>query len=261
MLTWPDIDPVAVRLGPVEIHWYGLMYLIGFAIAWTLMRYRIRRPGAAFTARDVDDLLFFGVLGVILGGRIGYVLFYNLDVFLSDPLLLLKVWQGGMSFHGGLLGVLLAGFVWGRRRGKTFFEVMDFVAPFVPPGLGAGRIGNFINGELWGRPGDAPWAMVFPFIDSQPRHPSQLYEALLEGLVLFVVLWFFSAQPRARGRVSGMFLVVYGMGRFTVEFFREPDRHIGYLAFDWFTMGQLLTLPMIAFGLWLLLRPMEGRDA
>jgi phosphatidylglycerol:prolipoprotein diacylglycerol transferase len=252
MLTYPDIDPVAVSLGPVAIHWYGLMYLIGFVGGWWLGVVRARRPESGWQTSEIGDLLFYVALGVILGGRVGYILFYNFALFLDDPLMLLRVWQGGMSFHGGLLGVLLAMWLYGRKTGRSFFQVTDFMAPFVPIGLGAGRIGNFINGELWGAPTDLPWGMVFPFVDDQPRHPSMLYEALLEGLVLFVVLWLYSSKPRPTRAVSGMFLLGYGVFRFGVEFVREPDAHIGYLAMQWLTMGHLLSAPMIVFGVLLL---------
>ena len=252
MLTYPDIDPVAVSLGPVAIHWYGLMYLIGFVGGWWLGVVSARRPESGWQTSEIGDLLFYVALGVILGGRVGYILFYNFGLFLDDPLMLLRVWQGGMSFHGGLLGVLLAMWLYGRKTGRSFFQVTDFMAPFVPIGLGAGRIGNFINGELWGAPTDLPWGMVFPFVDDQPRHPSMLYEALLEGLVLFVVLWLYSSKPRPTRAVSGMFLLGYGVFRFGVEFVREPDAHIGYLAMQWLTMGHLLSAPMIVFGVLLL---------
>ena len=252
MLTYPDIDPVAVSLGPVAIHWYGLMYLIGFVGGWWLGVVRARRPESGWQTTEIGDLLFYVALGVILGGRVGYILFYNFGLFLDDPLMLLRVWQGGMSFHGGLLGVLLAMWLYGRKTGRSFFQVTDFMAPFVPIGLGAGRIGNFINGELWGAPTNLPWGMVFPFVDHQPRHPSMLYEALLEGLVLFVVLWLYSSKPRPTRAVSGMFLLCYGVFRFGVEFVREPDAHIGYLAMQWLTMGHLLSAPMIVFGVLLL---------
>jgi phosphatidylglycerol:prolipoprotein diacylglycerol transferase len=252
MLQYPAIDPVALAIGPIQIHWYGLMYLIGFAGGWWLGRIRAARPGSGWTPKDVDDLLFYIALGVILGGRLGYTIFYNLPVFLQNPLSLFAIWQGGMSFHGGMLGVFVAMWLFGRRTGRSFFQVTDFIAPLVPIGLGAGRIGNFINGELWGRPTDLPWGMVFPYVDSQPRHPSMLYEALLEGLVLFVILWLYSSKPRPFRAVSGMFMLCYGMFRFGVEFVRVPDAHIGFVAFDWVTMGHLLSAPMILFGLFLL---------
>ncbi len=249
MLTFPEIDPIIVQIGPLAVRWYGLMYLVGFAGAWWLMRRRATRPDIGLTAQDVGDLVFYAALGVILGGRLGYVLFYGWERLLADPLFVFRIDQGGMSFHGGLLGVLGAfgWFAW--RRGRHFFDVADFVAPMVPIGLGAGRLGNFINGELWGRVTDVPWGFVFPGAGALPRHPSQLYEAALEGLALFVLLWWFSARPRPRYAVSGLFLVGYGAARFAVEFVRQPDEHLGFLAFDWLTMGQLLTLPMILGGL------------
>jgi phosphatidylglycerol:prolipoprotein diacylglycerol transferase len=248
MLVYPDISPVAISLGPFEVHWYGLMYLIGFLGFWWLGRLRTRRPGTRWQAVEIGDVLFYGALGVVLGGRIGYTLVYNVPGFIADPLVLFRIWQGGMSFHGGLVGVLIAMWLYGRRTGRTFFQVTDFIAPMVPVGLGAGRMGNFINGELWGRPTDLPWGMVFPFVDAQPRHPSMLYEALLEGVVLFVILWVYSNRPRPTMAVSGLFLLCYGVFRFLVEFVRQPDAQIGYLAFGWLTMGHVLSLPMIILG-------------
>ena len=260
MLTYPDINPVAISLGPLAIHWYGLMYLIGFVGVWVLGRVRARRPESGWTADEIPDMLFYGALGVILGGRIGYMLFYHFDLLLSDPLSLLRIWQGGMSFHGGMLGVFIAMWLYGRKTGRGFFQVTDFMAPFVPIGLGAGRIGNFINGELWGRPTDLPWGMVFPFVDNQPRHPSMLYEAFFEGLVLFIILWWYSSRPRPTRAVSGMFMLFYGVFRFAVEFVRQPDAHIGYIAFGWLTEGQLLSAPMIVFGVYLLVAAYRAGD-
>jgi len=277
MIQLHQIDPIAVGLGPLQVHWYGLMYLLAFGTAWFLGRSRVRAgrlPGVGEAA--FSDLMFYGMLGVVLGGRIGYVLFYAFADFLRDPLMLLKVWQGGMSFHGGLLGVLAALAWWSRRHRLHFFDTVDFVAPLVPAGLGFGRLGNYIGGELWGKPTDAGWGVVFPrslppelaamdvaalrtrfdagMLDAFARHPSQLYQATLEGLLLFAILWVYSKTPKPRYAVSGWFAVLYGVFRFMVEFVREPDPQLGYLAFGWLTMGQLLSLPVIAVGLWLLWR-------
>ncbi len=250
MLAYPDIDPVAVQVGPVTVHWYGIMYLVGFGAGWWLGRIRARQSWRGFTPVAVDDLLFYVALGIILGGRIGYVLFYGLGDFVHDPLSALRVWDGGMSFHGGLIGVAVACWLFARRTGRTFFQVADFVVPLVPPGLAAGRIGNFINGNLWGAPSELPWAMVFPDprAGGVPRHPSQLYEALLEGLVLFVLVWLFTRRARPTMAASGVFLVGYALARIAVETVRVPDAHIGYLAGDWLTTGQLLTAPMVLIG-------------
>ena len=251
MLVHPQFDPVAVQLGPLAIHWYGLMYLIGFLSLLWLGKRRIRQqPQSGWTDRDLDDILFYGALGVILGGRLGYVLFYQPGYFLLHPLEIFAVWQGGMSFHGGFLGVLAAMLLFSNKTGKPWLVIMDFVAPLVPIGLGAGRLGNFINGELWGRATDLPWAMVFPQIDRLARHPSQLYEMLLEGVVLFIVLWRYSARPRPTGAVSALFLIGYGSARFVVEFAREPDAYLGLLSLG-MTMGQWLSAPMILAGIWL----------
>ncbi|XKE44630.1 prolipoprotein diacylglyceryl transferase [Halomonas organivorans] len=260
MLPYPDIDPVAISLGPLQVHWYGLMYVIGFVAAWWLGRRRAPRIG--LNGDDVGDLIFYAALGVVLGGRLGYALFYGLDQWLADPLWILRVWDGGMSFHGGLVGVLLASFYFARRKRLAYFTLTDFVAPLVPIGLGAGRIGNFINHELPGRVTELPWGMAFPGMGPEPRHPSSLYEALLEGAVLFAVLWWVSATPRRRGLVSGLFLSLYGLFRFAVEFVRMPDAHIGFVAFGWVTMGMLLTLPMMLAGLaliaWSRRQPIPG---
>ncbi|MGM0570706.1 prolipoprotein diacylglyceryl transferase [Marinobacter sp.] len=259
MLNHPQIDPVAISLGPLKIHWYGLTYLAGFAVGWWLGKVRARKDWTPVSEQQVGDLLFYIALGVILGGRFGYVVFYNFDQFLGDPLWLLRVWEGGMSFHGGLIGVMLAMWWYGRKIGSSFFRIADFVAPLVPVGLGAGRIGNFINGELWGKPTDVPWGMVFPQApDALARHPSQLYQFALEGVALFVVLWLFSSKPRPTMAVSGLFLILYGCFRVINEFFRQPDPQLGYLAFDWLTMGQLLSLPMIIAGIVLMVFAYRG---
>jgi phosphatidylglycerol:prolipoprotein diacylglycerol transferase len=251
-MVYPTIDPVALSLGPLQVHWYGLMYLFGFVGAWWLGRLRAERYG--WTAEQVEDLLFYGAIGVILGGRLGSVIFYDLPNTLAHPLNVLKIWQGGMSFHGGLLGVLAAFWLFARKTGKSFFTISDFIAPMVPIGLFFGRIGNFINGELWGKVSDVPWAMVFPHGGPLPRHPSQLYEAGLEGLVLFVILWIYSAKPKPASAVSGLFLLGYGVFRSLVELVRIPDQQYGYFAFNWLTMGQILSLPMILLGGLILIR-------
>lgn len=255
MLIHPQYDPVAIHLGPLAIHWYGLMYLIAFMSVLWLGKLRIRRNLAldqAYSLKesDLDDMLFYGALGVILGGRLGYVLFYQPGYYLSHPLEILALWQGGMSFHGGFLGVLAAMALFTRKTGKRWLAIMDFVAPLVPLGLGAGRIGNFINGELWGRPTDLPWGVVFQHADALPRHPSQLYEFGLEGIALFLILWLYSSKPRPVGAVSALFLIGYGSFRFLVEFTREPDSFLGVLALG-MSMGQWLSLPMVLVGMWM----------
>lgn len=251
MLAYPNIDPVAFSIGPLRVHWYGLMYVVGIGCAWVLARRRAEQGRVCLTAAQVEDLVFYCALGVILGGRLGYTLFYNLPAFLAEPSAILRIWEGGMSFHGGLLGVFTAMFWYGRKTGCGFFALSDFIGPLVPIGLGAGRIGNFINGELWGKPTDLPWAMVFPGAgDDLPRHPSMLYEAVLEGPVLFIILNWFVQRPRPRLAASGMFMLFYGLFRFLVEFVRLPDAQLGYLAFGWVTMGQILTLPMMLLGVW-----------
>ena len=289
-----DIDPIALPLPfwPHGIHWYGVMYLLAFGAAWFIGRNRVRAgrlPGVDENA--FGDLLFYGMLGVVLGGRIGYVLFYGFDSFLANPLVLLKINEGGMSFHGGLIGVMLAAAWWTRRQKLHYFDVMDFVAPIIPSGLGFGRLGNYIGGELWGKPTGGSWGVVFPdslpaeyarlpmeqlralhdtgALDRFARHPSQLYQMMLEGVVMMAVLLLYSRKPRPRYAVSGLFALLYGSFRFLVEFVREPDAHIGYLAFGWLTMGQVLSLPLVAVGLFLLwlsrrsptLQPVVAKDA
>lgn len=253
MLPYPQIDPVAIALGPLKIHWYGLMYLVGIGGAWWLASRRLERFDATWTKDKLSDLVFWVAMGVILGGRLGYVFFYDFAAYIAEPAKILRVWEGGMSFHGGLIGVMLATWWFGKRNGKSFFELMDFIAPLVRIGLGAGRIGNFINAELWGKAADVPWAMVFPTDPEQlARHPSQLYQFALEGVALFTILWFYSRKPRPTMAVSGMFAACYGVFRFIVEFVRVPDAQLGYLAWDWLTMGQVLCLPMILGGIGLI---------
>lgn len=248
MLQFPQIDPIAVKLGPIAVHWYGLMYLVGFGAAWLLGRWRVKQGLTRVSPTDLEDVLFLAMLGAILGGRLGYVLFYKPAYYLQHPLEIAFIWEGGMSFHGGLLGVLAALWLFARRRGYRFLELGDVVAPLVPLGLAAGRLGNFINGELWGRPSNVPWAMVFPGSpDGLARHPSQLYQFALEGLLLFTLVWVFARKPRPVGQVSGVFLIGYGTLRFLAEFAREPDAFLGLLALN-LSMGQWLCLPMIIGG-------------
>jgi phosphatidylglycerol---prolipoprotein diacylglyceryl transferase len=248
MLVHPQIDPVVFSIGPLAVRWYGLMYLAGFALAWWLGTRRIDAGAAPVTRAQFDDMLFAAVIGVILGGRLGYVLFYKPAEYLSHPLSIFAVWEGGMSFHGGLLGVMLAMAFIAWRNHIGYLRLMDFVAPVCPLGLAAGRLGNFINGELWGRATDLPWGMVFRGAGDAPRHPSQLYELGLEGIALFALVWWFSSKPRPTGQASGMFLLGYGAFRFVAEFAREPDAFLGFLALG-LTMGQWLCLPMILAGL------------
>lgn len=256
MIILPEFDPVALRIGPLAVRWYGLMYVFGFAAAWWLGNRRAARPWTQLDEAGFQDLLFWVLLGLMLGARLGYALFYNFGYYMAHPGEILAFWQGGMSFHGGLLGGLCAIVLYSWRRGQHPLDVGDFMAPLVPPGLFFGRLGNFLNAELWGRPSDLPWAMVFPdpAAGGLPRHPSQLYEAFLEGIVLFAALWLYSRSPRPRGAVGGLFLLLYGCFRFLVEFTRQPDAHLGFVALDWLSMGQVLSLPMIAVGAWLLLR-------
>jgi len=266
MLIYPEINPIALKIGPFAIHWYGLMYLLGFLGGWVLLQVRIKSQKLNWTADQLSDLVIYLILGVVLGGRLGYVLFYNLPFYSKYPLQALAIWDGGMSFHGGLIGVIVAIALYARKNQRKFFEIADFVVPVVPIGLATGRIGNFINGELWGKVSNVPWAMQLPCADSRfvhycngattgyslPHHPSQLYEFFLEGVVLFVVLWWFSRKPRPRMAVSGLFALLYGAFRFMVEFVRLPDLQLGYLAFGWLTMGQMLSLPLILIGILLL---------
>ena len=257
MLIHPQFDPAAIRIGSFAIHWYGLMYLMAFVQFLLLGRLRIRSPqyqALGWSYKDLEDLLFAGVLGVVLGGRLGYTLFYQPGFYITHPFNILKLWEGGMSFHGGLLGVILAMLWFAHRHKTTFFVVSDLVAPLVPFGLAFGRLGNFINGELWGRPTDLPWAMIFPQVDMLPRHPSQIYQLFGEGLLLGIILWIFSSKPRPLGQVSGLFLLGYGVCRFLAEFAREPDAFLGLLGMG-LSMGQWLSLPMIFLGFYLIVRP------
>lgn len=274
-----SIDPVAFEIGGFAIYWYSLMYLVAFGAFWLLGRVRARREDAPMRPEQVGDFLFWGVIGIIVGGRLGYVLFYGFDQLLADPLFLFKIRDGGMSFHGGLLGGLAAVWGYGRHLGCGFLRLGDFTAPLVPIGLAAGRFGNFIGGELWGRTTDVPWAVIFPqsiragatsssalqerylagALDEFARHPSQLYQAALEGLALFVILWLYSARPRPTGAVGGAFLAGYAVFRFIAEFFREPDAHLGYVALDWMTMGQILSLPMFVAGIALMVWAYRSR--
>ena len=264
-MLYPEIDPVALQIGAIKIHWYGVSYMLAFIVGWWLARVRARQTGL-LDNKGVDDLVFYVVLGVIVGGRVGYILFYNFGAWMSDPLELFRVWEGGMSFHGGLLGVLVAVWLFARKINARFFQVTDFIAPLIPVGLFTGRIGNFINGELWGAPTSMPWGMQvkceqFYYLCTAklglpagteltpPLHPSQLYEALLEGVVLFVLLWLVALRKPAIMLISGLFLIGYSAFRFTVEFLRMPDAHIGYLWGEWLTMGQVLSLPMFVTGL------------
>ncbi|MDB6096256.1 MAG: lgt [Francisellaceae bacterium] len=248
MLTVPIFNPIAIQVGPLKIYWYGLMYLLGFMLAYYHSLWRVRKLHFTWTKDEVIDLIFYGALGVIIGGRLGY-LFYNWEYFLESPIALLYFWEPGRSFHGGLLGVGVSLFFFSKIHHKSFLETTDFIIPSIPIGLFLGRIGNFINNELIGRVTDLPWGMVFPSIDDYPRHPSQLYEALLEGVVLFVLLNYRASESYQKTKSTGLFLIYYGLVRFIIEFFREPDSHLGFIAFNWLTMGQLLSIPMIIIGL------------
>lgn len=248
MIPYPNFDPVIVSIGPLSLQWYGMMYVFGAVAGWLLGRYRAAKEWTKLNTTQMDDLITWAIIGVVLGGRLGYCLFYNFEFYYHRPYKILAVWEGGMSFHGGLIGVLVACWLFGRFNKLSFAEVGDFISPLVPPGLFFGRLGNFINGELWGRPTDLPIGMVFPAADKLPRHPSQLYEAGLEGLLLFIIVWWYSSKPRPTGTVGALFLLGYGVFRFLVEFAREPDWHLGFVALDWMSMGQILCLPMIIFG-------------
>jgi len=265
MIQYPNFNNIAFEIGPfgsfgpLKVHWYGIMYLVAFSAGWILARVRAKKPGSTWTPADVDDFMFFCMLGTILGGRIGYVLFYGLSFWAQDPWYPVKVWDGGMSFHGGFLGVLAALAIFAIRRKRRIADVFDFAAPLPGLGICAVRIGNFINGELWGKPTDVPWGFMY---NGEVRHATQLYEAALEGLVLFVILWWFTAKPRPRLAPSGLFLIVYSLARITVEFWRVPDAHINYLAgTGWLTMGMLLTLPMLLIGLTLMFMAYRRREA
>lgn len=249
MLNYPKIDPVIFSIGPAKVHWYGLMYVIGFAAVWFFGQMRAKKSWSPIKPEAIEDLVTYGALGVILGGRIGYILFYNFSEFLSNPLILFKIWQGGMSFHGGMLGVFVAMWFFAKKNQCSMLQLTDIIAPLAPIGLGAGRIGNFINSELWGQTTEVPWAMIFPNGGPLARHPSQLYEAFLEGLILFILLWLYSRKKRPVGTATGLALFFYGSFRFIVEFYRMPDAQLGYLALDWVTMGQILSLPMIIIGI------------
>lgn len=251
MLVFPQFDPIAFSLGPLHVHWYGLMYLLAFTGAWFLAQWRVKHYRLDWTEEQIGDLIFYAAMGVIVGGRLGYMLFYKTQELIEHPLSLFKIWEGGMSFHGGLLGVLVALIFFAHKIHKSFWQVADFAVPLVPLGLATGRLGNFINGELWGRITDVPWGMVFPQVDDMPRHPSQLYEFGLEGIILFICVWWYAAKPRPAGCVTGIFLIGYALCRLIVECFREPDAQLGYIAFNCLTMGQLLSIPMLLGGLFL----------
>ncbi|MCH9643570.1 MAG: prolipoprotein diacylglyceryl transferase [Gammaproteobacteria bacterium] len=249
MLQYPHFDPVAFKIGPIKVHWYGLMYLVGFIGAYLLGVYRAKHSRGKWNSEQVADIIFYAAIGVIVGGRIGYMLFYNFPTLIHQPWVTFYVWDGGMSFHGGMIGAIIALLLLTRKFQKSLIEITDFVAPLVPIGLAAGRLGNFINGELWGRVTTVPWAMVFPNAGPLPRHPSQLYEFFLEGVVLFIILWWFSSKPRPRFAVSAMFLLCYGCFRFFLEFFRNPDPQLGFIVGNSLTMGQILSIPMIIVGI------------
>lgn len=249
MIYAPDISPIAIAIGPLKIHWYGLMYLAAFATAWWIGLVRARRENSGWNSEQVADLVTYGAFGVILGGRIGYVLFYNPAHYLAAPLKIFAVWDGGMSFHGGFLGVIVAYLLYARASKRHWLDVADFAVPMIPFGIAAVRFGNFINHELWGRVTTVPWGMIFRDAGNLPRHPSQLYEAALEGLLMFMIIWWFVAKPRPRAAPAALFVLLYGLFRIFAEFFREPDAHLSFIAFDWVTMGMVLSLPMVIVGL------------
>lgn len=251
MINYPDINPIAFSFGRVHVHWYGLMYLFAFMCAWALATVRVKKLHLNWQKNDIEDLIFYAAIGVILGGRLGYMLFYSKGAWIHNPLLILRIWEGGMAFHGGVIGVGIALFVFARKTKRTFLAVTDFTAPLVPLGLALGRIGNFVNAELWGRVTTMPWGMVFPNAGYMPRHPSQLYEAILEGIILFIILWYYACKSRPEGRITALFLIGYAICRIIVEFFRQPDVQLGFLAFGWLTMGQLLSIPLLVIGAYL----------
>jgi phosphatidylglycerol---prolipoprotein diacylglyceryl transferase len=259
VLRYPYIDPVAVHWGVIQIHWYGLMYVVGLVGAWGLGLMR-SKSNPLWNKDQVADMIFYAAVGIIVGGRLGYMIFYNTSALWQQPLEIFKVWDGGMSFHGGMCGVALALYFFARREHKSWLAVTDFAVPLVPIGLAAGRLGNFINGELWGRVTTMPWGMIFPEAGALPRHPSQLYELFLEGIILFVVLWCYSTKVRSKGAVSGLFLLLYGIFRFIIEFFRQPDSQLGFVALGWLTRGQELCIPMMVVGLVLMVWSYRRKD-
>jgi phosphatidylglycerol---prolipoprotein diacylglyceryl transferase len=248
MFTYPNINPIAFHLGSIKVHWYGIMYLVSFICGWMLLKYKVKKLKIGWHKEQVGDLIFFIAMGVILGGRLGYMLFYDFPNFIHSPWIIVKIWEGGMSFHGGLIGVLLAVLLWAKKNSQSFFLVTDLIAPIVPIGLAAGRIGNFIQGELWGKITTMPWGMVYSHAGLMPRHPSEIYEFFCEGVLLFLILNFFARKPRPKMAVSGLFLIGYGAFRILCEFFRQPDPQYGYFAFGWLTMGQILSVPMVFLG-------------
>jgi len=262
MIVYPNINPIAIDLGFVSIHWYGISYVIGVLVAWVLLRYRVSHSQLFLDNEEIADLVFFAMLGIIIGGRLGSIIFYNFSYYLAHPLEIFFIHKGGMSFHGGLIGVIFSVWLFSCKKNISFFRITDFIVPVIPIGIGCGRIGNFINGELWGSPSNLPWAMIFPnsAAGGVARHPSQLYEAFFEGLVLFIILWWFSRIPRPVKATSALFLIFYGVFRFLVEFVRMPDQHIGYIAFNWLTMGQLLTMPMILLGIIFLIMAYQAEN-